>query len=157
VHRYEPWSEARAREIIAQHSSIEGAELPIFHALQHAFGYVHQAAVPLVADAVNRTRAEIHGVLTFYHDFRTTPPGRHVLQLCRAEACQSAGGEALAEHAEEKLGLRSGETDPAGRVTLQKVYCLGLCALAPSAMMDGRPVARLDRSRIDALLAEAQR
>lgn len=157
VHRYEPWSEARAREIIAEKRGMEGAELPILHALQRAFGYVHPAAVPMVAEAMNRTRAEIHGVLTFYHDFRTTPPGRHILQLCRAEACQSAGGEALVEHAEQKLGLRPGESDATGRVTLQNVYCLGLCALAPSAMIDGRPVARLDRARMDALLAEAQK
>ena len=115
------------------------------HALQDEFGYIDEAAEPLIAAALNRSRAEIHGVFTFYHDFRHVPPGRHVLKLCRAEACQAAGGDALAARAEARLGIALGETTAAdGSVTLEPIYCLGLCATAPSAMIDGRLVGRLD-------------
>ena len=103
------------------------------------------------------SRAEVHGVVTFYHDFRREPAGRHVLKLCRAEACQAAGGDALAARAESRLGIPLGDTTPDGQVTLEPVYCLGLCATAPSAMLDGRVVGRLDADRLDALVAEAQR
>jgi formate dehydrogenase subunit gamma len=103
------------------------------------------------------TRAEVHGVVTFYHDFRREPAGRHVLKLCRAEACQAAGGDALAARAEAKLGLALASTSPDGHVTLEPVYCLGLCATAPSAMLDGRVVGRLNDARLDALLAEVER
>ncbi|HEY9211700.1 MAG TPA: NAD(P)H-dependent oxidoreductase subunit E, partial [Ancylobacter sp.] len=96
------------------------------------------------------------GVVTFYHDFRHEPAGMHVLKLCRAEACQAAGGDALAEHAERRLGCHLGETTADGRVTIEPIYCLGLCATAPSAMLDGRIVARLTTRRLDALIAEAQ-
>jgi formate dehydrogenase subunit gamma len=99
----------------------------------------------------------VHGVFTFYHDFRREPAGRHVLKLCRAEACQAAGGDALAARAEATLGIAIGNTTPDARVTLEPIYCLGLCATAPSAMLDGRVVGRLDESRLDALVAEAQR
>src|SRR5262249_3463778 len=92
---FEAWEEQRAREIIAAHAGIPGATLPILHALQEAFGCVPEAAVPMIADALNLSRAETHGVVTFYHDFRREPPGRHVLKLCRAEACQAMGGDAL--------------------------------------------------------------
>ena len=154
---YEPWDEARGAEIIAEHSHMEGATLVILHALQEAFGYVPQAAVPMVASALNMSRAEVHGVVTFYHDFRHKPAGKHVLKLCRAEACQAAGGDAVAARAEAKLGVKIGNTTADERVTLEAIYCLGLCATAPSAMLDGRVVGRLDESRIDALIAEAQR
>jgi len=154
---YEPWDEARGAEIIAEHSHMEGATLVILHALQEAFGYVPQAAVPMVALALNMSRAEVHGVVTFYHDFRHKPAGKHVLKLCRAEACQAAGGDAVAARAEAKLGVKIGNTTADERVTLEPIYCLGLCATAPSAMLDGRVVGRLDESRIDALIAEAQR
>jgi formate dehydrogenase subunit gamma len=131
--------------------------LPILQALQDEFGYVEEAAEPLIAAALNRSRAEIHGVVTFYHDFRHAPAGRHVLKLCRAEACQAAGGDALAARAEARLGIAMGATAPDGSVTLEPVYCLGLCATAPSAMIDGRVVGRLDEQRLDAVLAQAQR
>jgi formate dehydrogenase subunit gamma len=153
----EPWDAARGAEIIAAHAHREGATLVILHALQDAFGCVPEVAIPMVADALNLSRAEVHGVFTFYHDFRREPAGRHVLKLCRAEACQAAGGEALAARAEAKLGIAMGDTTADDRVTLQPVYCLGLCAIAPSAMLDGRPVGRLDQARIDAMIAEAQR
>ena len=100
---------------------------------------------------------EVHGVFTFYHDFRKEPAGRHVLKLCRAEACQAAGGDTLAARAEARLGISIGNTTADQRVTLEPIYCLGLCATAPSAMLDGRVVGRLDEARIDALVAEAQR
>jgi formate dehydrogenase subunit gamma len=154
---YEPWNEARGAEIIAEHKQIEGPTLVILHALQEAFGYVPGPAIPMIALALNLSRAEVHGVFTFYHDFRHEPAGRHVLKLCRAEACQAAGGDALAARAEAKLGISLGNTTPDERVTLEPIYCLGLCATAPSAMLDGRVVGRLDEARIDALLAEAQR
>src|SRR3954467_5547460 len=107
---YESWDETRGAEIIAEHAKQEGATLVIFHALQDAFGYVPEAAIPMVASALNLSRAEVHGVFTFYHDFRDKPTGRHVLKLCRAEACQAAGGDALAERAEAKLGIALGNT-----------------------------------------------
>jgi formate dehydrogenase subunit gamma len=154
---FEPWDETRGAEIIDEHSKQEGATLVILHALQEAFGYVPEAAIPMVAQALNLSRAEVHGVFTFYHDFRHKPAGRHVLKLCRAEACQAAGGDALAARAEAKLGVSLGHTTADDRVRLEPIYCLGLCATAPSAMLDGRLIGRLDEKRIDALVAEAQR
>lgn len=153
----EPWTAARTTEILAQHRDVEGATLVILHALQEAFGYVPEPAIPMVAEALNLSRAEVHGVVTFYHDFRHEPAGRHVLKLCRAEACQAAGGDALADRAEQKLGIKLGHTTADQRVTLEPVYCLGLCATAPSAMLNGRVVGRLDAKRLDSLVAEAQR
>jgi formate dehydrogenase subunit gamma len=154
---YEPWDVKRGEEIIAEHNHLEGATLVMLHALQEAFGYVPEAAIPMIAQARNLSRAEVHGVFTFYHDFRHQPAGRHVLKLCRAEACQAAGGDALAARAEARLGVTMGHTTADERVTLEPIYCLGLCATAPSAMLDGRVVGRLDEARIDALVAEAQR
>jgi formate dehydrogenase subunit gamma len=154
---YESWDEARGAEIIAEHGKLEGATIVILHALQEAFGYVPAPAIPMIAQALNLSRAEVHGVFTFYHDFRHQPAGKHVLKLCRAEACQAAGGDALAMRAEAKLGISLGNTTPDARVTLEPIYCLGLCATAPSAMLDGRVVGRLDQQRLDALVAEAQR
>src|SRR5215475_9489346 len=153
---FEPWDQQRGAEIIAEHSTREGATLVILHALQEAFGYVPEPAIPMVAEALNLSRAEVYGVFTFYHDFRKQPAGRHVLKLCRAEACQAAGGDALAARAEKKLNLPLGNTSADGRVTLEPIYCLGLCATAPSAMLDGRVVGRLDEQSFDALLDEAQ-
>jgi formate dehydrogenase subunit gamma len=154
---YEPWDEKRGGEIIAEHSHLEGATLVILHALQEAFGYVPEPAIPMIASTLNLSRAEVHGVFTFYHDFRHHPAGKHVLKLCRAEACQAAGGDALAARAEARLGIAIGNTTADERVTFEPIYCLGLCATAPSAMLDGRVVGRLDEARIDALIAEAQR
>jgi formate dehydrogenase subunit gamma len=152
-----PWDREVALARIREHLDREGPLLPILHALQEEFGYIDQAAEPLIAAELNISRAEVHGVITFYHDFRRAPAGRHLLKLCRAEACQAAGGEPLAQRAEARLGVRMGGTAADGSVTLEPVYCLGLCALAPSAMLDGRVVARLDHERLEALLAEAQR
>jgi formate dehydrogenase subunit gamma len=154
--QHEGWSAERAQSLIQSHVSREGPLLPILHDLQAVFGCVPEPAVPMVAEALNLTRAEVHGVVTFYHDFRREPAGRHVLKLCRAEACQAAGGDALAAHAEARLATAMGGTSADGRVTVEPVYCLGLCACAPSAMIDGRVVGRLDEQGLDALLTEAQ-
>jgi formate dehydrogenase subunit gamma len=154
---YEPWDPERGAEIIAGLSHVEGGTLVILHALQAAFGYVPEPAIPMIASALNLSRAEVHGVFTFYHDFRHEPAGRHVLKLCRAEACQAAGGDALAARAEARLGIALGNTTADMRITLEPIYCLGLCATAPSAMLDGRVVGRLNETRLDSLIAEAQR
>ena len=130
--------------------------LPILHALQKAFGCIPEPAEPMVAEALNLSRAEVHGVVTFYHDFRREPAGRHVLKLCRAEACQSMGTRALADQVRARLGIDFGETTPDGRVTLDEVYCLGLCACAPSGMLDGELHGRLDADAVEALMREAQ-
>ena len=153
----EPWSAARAAEIIAAHAGGAGPALPILHAIQATFGFVPEAVEPMIAEALNLSRAEVHGVVTFYHDFRRKPAGRHVLKLCRAEACQSMGGDALAARAQAALGIALGETTADGLVTLEPIYCLGLCATAPSAMLDGRVVGRLNEAKLDRLMAEAQR
>jgi formate dehydrogenase subunit gamma len=157
VPNYEPWSAEKTARIIAEHKGLEGPLLPILHALQAAFGYIDRAAEPMIAETLNISRAEVHGVVTFYHDFREHPAGRHVLKLCRAEACQAAGGEALAAQAEASLGVAFGQTSADGRVTLEPVYCLGLCSVSPSAMLDGRVIARLDRKKLDVLVAETDR
>ena len=154
---YEPWDETRGGEIIAGLKHVEGGTIVMLHALQEAFGYVPEAAIPMIAEVRNLSRAEVHGVFTFYHDFRHEPAGKHVLKICRAEACQAAGGDALAARAEAKLGIKLGKTTPDQRVTMEPIYCLGLCATAPSAMLDGRIVGRLDERRMDALVAEARR
>ena len=154
---YAPWDIDVARTIIAGKQSMPGALLPILHALQEEFGYIDREAEPLIADILNVTRAEVHGVVTFYHDFRHAPPARHVLKLCRAEACQSTGGDKLAAHAEAKIGVALGGATADGRVSLEPVYCLGLCAVAPSAMLDGRVIGRMDEEKLDALLAEIDR
>ena len=154
--RFEPWSEERTVEIVTSHSHMEGPLMPILHAVQHAFGHVPEEAVPVLARELNLSRAEVHGVVTFYHDFRRELPGKHVLKMCRAEACQAMGCERLVERAEDKLGVECGSTSADGRVTLEAVYCLGLCATAPSAMIDGRIVGRLNPAKLDEILKEAQ-
>ena len=154
--RYEPWNADRASGIIARYRHLEGATLPILHALQETFGCVPEAAVPLVAEALNLSRAEIHGTVTFYHDFKKEQLGRRVLKLCRAESCQAAGGDALAARAEEKLGVEMGGTTLDNRVTLESVYCLGLCHSSPAAMLDKNVYGMLDEQKLDALVKEAQ-
>ncbi len=154
---YEPWNVERGSALISAHAGQQGSLLPILHAFVEEFGYIDEAAEPLIAEALNITRAEVHGVVTFYHDFRCKPAGRHVLKLCRAEACQAAGGDAIATRAEQRLGISLGETAADGSVSLEPVYCLGLCACAPSAILDGRVHGRLDETRLDALIAKTQR
>lgn len=148
-------AEETARAIAGQHGNRPDALIEILHEVQSALGHVPEAVVPELAEALNLSRAEVHGVVTFYHDFRRQPAGRHVLKLCRSEACQSMGGEAIVQRAEDRLGVTCGETSADGRVTLEPIYCLGLCATAPSAMIDGRIVGRMTAERLDALLKEA--
>ena len=141
--------------ILNAHLHLEGPLLPILHAMQDAFGHIPEAAHRPICEALNISRAELHGVTSFYHDFRANPTGRHVLKICRAEACQAVGGAALAEATLKKLGLDWHGTTANGAVTVEPVYCLGLCACAPAMMLDGRVVGRVDSARMDSLLAEA--
>lgn len=134
----------RIAEILEAHQGLEGPLLPILHAIQEAFGYVPETAVPQIAKALTLSKAEVHGVISFYHDFRSAPAGRHVLKLCRAEACQTMGADAVADRIKQALGIDWHETTPDGRVTLEPVFCLGLCACGPAAMVDGRLVGRVD-------------
>ena len=147
-------SDEDVRAIIDRHRGLEGPLLPILHAVQQAFGHVPQAALPVIAEALNLSRAEVHGVVSFYHDFRGTPAGRHVVKICRAEACQSVGGVAAAEAALARLGVGWHGTTADGGVTVEPVFCLGLCACGPAAMIDGRLHGRVDAARMNALLAE---
>lgn len=147
--------QATVQAIAEQHRSLPGGLMPALHAVQAALGHVPDAAVPVLAEAFALSRAEVHGVISFYPDFRRAPAGRHVLRLCRAEACLARGGDALCAHAEARLGCALGETRPDGAVTLEAVYCLGLCASTPALMLDGEVHARVDASRLDALLAAA--
>ena len=142
------WNPELADAIIARRVDEPGACLPILHDLQEAFGCVPRAAVPMVARALNLSRAEVHGVVSFYHDFRDEPAGRKLIKLCRAEACQSMGGEAVARTLLAALGLDWGQTTPDGAITVEPVYCLGLCAVAPAALVDGEPVGRLSGARL---------
>lgn len=146
----------RVVAIVDRNLALEGPLLPILHDVQGEFGFVPQAALKLIADKLNLSRAEVHGVMSFYHDFREEPAGRHVLKLCRAEACQSMGGDRVAESAQAKLGLDWSETASDGSVTLEAVYCLGLCACAPAAMLDGRVIGRLDEERLDRIVEEVR-
>jgi formate dehydrogenase subunit gamma len=142
----------RTSAIIADLKRLEGPLLPILHGLQEEFGYVPQESLPVIAEALNISRAEVHGVVSFYHDYRAHPAGRHVLKLCRAEACQSMGGDAIAARIQQLLGIGFHETAKDGSVTLEPVYCLGLCACAPSAMLDGEVIGRLDAEKLDEIV-----
>ena len=146
------WNAEACASIIAANQHVAGATLPILHAIQEAFGYVPDEAQPMLAKALNLSRAEIYGIVTFYHEYRRHPPGRHVLRLCRAEACQSRGGDELAEEMRRTLAVDWRGTTADGTVTLEPVYCLGLCASGPAAMLDGTPLARLDVERLTKIL-----
>ena len=142
----------RVEEILRAHKSMEGSLLPILHAIQAEFGYVPQVALPIIAKDLNLSKAEVHGVMTFYHDFREHPAGKHVVKLCRAESCQSMGADRVAAHAQKSLGIDWHGTTPDGRVTLEPIFCLGLCACGPAAIVDGKLVGRVDEARIDAII-----
>jgi len=144
------------RRIVADLKDRPGPLLEVLHAVQAALGYVPDGAVTLVAQGLNLSRAEVHGVVSFYHYFRRTPPGKHVVSLCRAEACQSMGADALAEHAKRKLGVDFHETTADGEFSLEPVFCLGNCACSPAAMVDGRLYGRLSPEGFDAMLATEQ-
>jgi formate dehydrogenase subunit gamma len=146
----------RVIEIVDQNRSREGPLMPILNAVQAEFGCVPAEAIRVIASELNLTRAEVHGVVSFYHDYRTHPAGRHVLKLCRAEACQSMRGDSLSERARALLGVDWHGTTADGAVTLEPVFCLGLCATAPSAMLDGKLIARLDDAKLDRILEEVR-
>ena len=154
---YVPWSPEKAVEVIAAKADMDGALMPILHALVDTFGYMPDEAVPLIAGALNLSRADVHGTLTFYHDFRRQPAPRHVVKLCQAEACQARGSVALTAHAEKSLGTQidqHGHHPNRRGVSLEPIYCLGLCASGPNALINGRPHARLTPERFDALAKE---
>ncbi len=143
----------RVEDILKAHRGMEGPLLPILHAVQAEFGHVPQSVLPQIAKALNLSKAEVHGVVSFYHDFREQPAGRHVLKLCRAEACQAMGADRVAHHAQGALGVDWHGTTKDGAVTLEPVFCLGICACGPAAMVDGKLVGRCDEARVDALIA----
>ena len=144
----------RIDSIIAAHAARPGPLLEVLHEVQRELGHVPPSAIPQIARGLNLSRAEVHGVVSFYHHFRTTPPGRHRLQICRAESCQAMQGDALAEHAERRLGVRFGETTADGSCTLEAVYCLGNCACSPAVLLDDQPHGRVTPERLDQLLAD---
>jgi formate dehydrogenase subunit gamma len=138
--------------IIAHYRDVPGGLLPLLHALQEALGYIPAAAVPAIARGLQLSRAEVHGVISFYHDFRSEPAGKHILQICRAEACQAMGSRALEAHAKQRLGIDYGDTTADGTISLEPVYCLGNCACSPSVRLDDEIHARVDPARLDTLL-----
>jgi len=145
------WSAGRIDEIVAEHAHLEGALLPILHAVQAEFGYIPRDAIPLIAHALNLTRAEVYGVVTFYHDFRERPAGRRLVKLCRAEACQSMGAAAIAAKVLKHFGMDWSGTSTDGAVTIEPVYCLGLCSVAPAALIDGHPHGKLSAADLIAM------
>lgn len=147
--------EARILAAIERHRHRDGPLIEVLHEVQADFGCIPSGAVPVIARVLNLSRAEVHGVVSFYHHFRTQAPGRHVLQICRAESCQAAGGRAIESHAQKRLGVGFGQTTPDGRLTLEAVYCLGLCACSPAAMFDDEVHGRVTPERLDALIDDA--
>jgi len=141
--------------LLAAAGEDRAALLPLLHAIQAEFGWIDDPTVARVAAALNLSRADVHGVVTFYHDFRRAPPGRHVLKLCGAEACQAMGAASLIARAEARIATPMHSTRGDGAVTLEPVYCLGLCSVAPSAMLDGEVHGQLTEARLDALLDAA--
>ena len=143
---------ARVRALAEQHRRERGALLPVLHAVQDLLGHIDKADLPVIADVLNLAVAEVHGVVTFYRDFRRAPAGRVTVRICGAEACQAVGATALATHARERLGIGFGETTPDGSVSLDEVFCLGNCALGPAVAVCGRVHGRVGADRFDALL-----
>lgn len=146
-----PWQPEIAKALIDERRAMPGAVIPILHALQDRFGYVDKDAVPMIAEALNLSRAEVYGVVTFYHDFRAAPPGRHVIKVCRAESCQSMGCDSLIAHIEKKVGARLKHTSADNAVTLEPVYCLGNCALSPALMWNDELYGKMTPQKFDRL------
>ncbi|KRA00030.1 formate dehydrogenase [Mesorhizobium sp. Root157] len=147
---------AQAASIIDDMKGLEGPLLPILHGIQEEFGYVPQEALPIIASKLNLSRAEVYGVVSFYHDYRKQPAGRHVLKLCQAESCQSMGSDAVAARLKQALGIDFHQTTSDGAVTLEPVYCLGLCACSPAALLDGEVIGRIDADKVDEIVAEVR-
>lgn len=154
--RYVPWSPEAATAVIRASADQRGPLLPVLHALQKTFGYVDPRAVPLVAAVLNLSRADVYGVVTFYSDLRSTPPGKVRVQVCRGEACQSVGAHALAGHATRSLGLDFGATAADGSLTLEEVFCLGNCALGPTVTVNGRLHGRVHAAELDLLVRDSE-
>jgi formate dehydrogenase subunit gamma len=142
--------------LIEKYRTLPGALMPLLHAIQESMGYVPESSYPLISKALNLSVAEVHGVVTFYHHFRTSPAGRHILQICRAESCQSMGSTALEAHAKKCLNADYHETTADGALTLEPVYCLGNCALSPAVMLDEEVYGKVSSEDLDALIAEAR-
>lgn len=147
---------SRTMAIVAEMKEMEGPLLPILHGIQHEFGYVPRESLPVIASELNLSRAEVYGVVSFYHDYRKEPAGRHVLKLCQAESCQSMGSDAVAAKLKQALGIDFHQTSADGAVTLEPVYCLGLCACSPAAMLDDKVIGRIDAEVIDEIVAEVR-
>jgi formate dehydrogenase subunit gamma len=155
--RSQSWDAERALSRIQELERLPGALLPILHALQEEFGYVDKAAIPLIASALNLSHAEVHGVVSFYHDFHREPTGRHTLKVCRAESCQAMGCESMIRHVENRLGVQLGQTTEDRSISLEPVYCLGNCALSPAVMLDGKLYGRVSSDVADFLIDDARR
>lgn len=153
---YPAWDQDEARSIVSGLAHLEGATLPILHALQEEFGYVDPQAVPLIAEALNLSRADVHGTISFYHDFRTAPPPRRIVKLCRAEACQAQGCETLVEDLAREHGIVVDGCHGSQDAAVETVYCLGNCALGPSALVEGELIGRVDADLIAALCGARQ-
>ena len=141
-------------DILDEYVQVPGPLLLVLHAVQRRLGFVPEDAIPYIAERLNLSRAEVHGVVSFYHHFRRTAPGRHLVQVCRAESCQAMGAEHLAQHARQRLGIQFHETTPDGAFSLEPVYCLGNCACSPAVMIDEELFGRVSPDQFDALLAE---
>jgi formate dehydrogenase subunit gamma len=143
-------------QAIAENRHLPGALLPILHAIQDRLGFLPSGAAGRIAEDLNLSHADVHGVISFYHDFRSAPPGRHVMKLCRAEACQSMGSQALEARLKARLGIDFGQTTSDGAITLEPVYCLGNCALSPAVMIDGQLKGRVTPERLDGFIASLE-
>ncbi len=147
------WERSAVEEIAARLGDQPGALMPVLHAVQARFGYIPSDAIPLIARALNLSRAEVHGVVSFYHDFRTTPPGRHVIRVCRAESCQAMGAVELAQHVQNRLGIAFGQNSRDNEFTLEPVYCLGNCACSPAVVIGDEIYGRVTPALFDRLVA----
>ncbi len=152
-----PEHSAVVQELLEKHRGVPGALMPLLHAIQERLGHIPPSAVPAIAGGLNLSRAEVHGVITYYHFFRQAPAGRHVVQVCRAESCQALGADALMAHAEQVFACKSHSTRADGEVTLEPVYCLGMCALSPAIQIDDRLHARMTPQKLDSLAAKLER
>jgi formate dehydrogenase subunit gamma len=150
-----PWDIGLAARLIEERRDRPGVALPILRALQECFGYVDKAAISLIAEALNVSKAEVHGIVSFYHDFRHAPVDGDVLKLCRAESCQAMGCEDLVAHLAAEHGIEPDKSSPGAPLHVETVYCLGNCALSPAALLNGDPVGRLNRDRIDRIVRDA--
>jgi len=148
------WDRDAVRGIVVELKAKPGALLPVLHGIQDALGYIPPGAVPIIADELNLSRAEVHGVISFYHYFRDTPPGKHTIHLCRAESCQSMNAAGLEAHAKSRLGIDYHETTADGAISLEPVYCLGNCACSPAIMVDHTVYGRVTPERFDAIVAD---